>query len=437
MKLGRHILGYTAGFARRFLRGERGNVAIIFAMTGSVVLAAAGAGIEYSRVVVARTQMSAALDAAALAVAKESEITESQAETLAQKYFDTNLAGEDDISTSPVHVTIDGNVISLTVTATMQTKILDIVGVNTIRLVIANEVQRETTPRKMRVVLALDNTGSMASSGKMTALKTATHNLINTLRDTPQQDGEILVSIIPFAREVKVGTDEVGESWIDWTDWNSRNGDWEEIKTCTGSGKNRKCTTDDVWVPDSHLTWTGCVMDRDQSYDVKNTTPVSGNRPTMFPAKQSSDCPTRILGLTNNWTTLHSKIDAMTPTGNTNTTIGLAWAWQALTGGDPMKALSLPAGTEQYIIFMTDGQNTQNRWTTSSSSIDARMSAACTNVKNAGIKLYTILVIDGNPDLLRNCATEPGMFYQITSADQLVTVFGNIGDQLSRLHLTQ
>ena len=37
--------------------------------------------------------------------------------------------------------------------------------------------------KKLNLALALDNTGSMASSGKMTALKTAAHNLLTTLAE--------------------------------------------------------------------------------------------------------------------------------------------------------------------------------------------------------------------------------------------------------------
>ncbi|MFX9653433.1 hypothetical protein ABTU72_19060, partial [Acinetobacter baumannii] len=59
---------------------------------------------------------------------------------------------------------------------------------------------------KLRVALALDNTGSMASSGKMDALKTAAKNLIDTLKTAAKTDGDVYISIIPFAKDVNVGT---------------------------------------------------------------------------------------------------------------------------------------------------------------------------------------------------------------------------------------
>ena len=81
---------------------------------------------------------------------------------------------------------------------------------------------------------------------------------------------------------------------------------------------------------------------------------------------------------------------------------------------------------------LTDGENTQNRWTTSSSSIDSRTATACTNVKAANIKIYTVRVIDGNATLLRNCATNPNMYYNVQQADQLNGVFSSIAQTLAK-----
>ena len=74
-------------------------------------------------------------------------------------------------------------------------------------------------------------------------------------------------------------------------------------------------------------------------------------------------------------------------------------------------------------MLLTDGDNTQNRWTTSGSSIDARTALACTNAKAANIKIYTVRVIDGDATLLRNCATKPNMYYNVNQASQLNSVF--------------
>ena len=122
--------------------------------------------------------------------------------------------------------------------------------------------------KKLNLALALDNTGSMASSGKMTALKQAAHNLLDTLKNAEKTPGDIKVSIVPFAVDVNVGTGNVDADWIDWTDWEAANG------TCSGGGYTSKSSCQShgkVWTPKPHSVWNGCVNDRDQNNDVKNT----------------------------------------------------------------------------------------------------------------------------------------------------------------------
>ncbi len=73
---------------------------------------------------------------------------------------------------------------------------------------------------RLRVALALDNTGSMADDGKITALKSATTNLLAQLQSAAGTDGDVYVSIIPFSRDVNVGptatTTLPGSTGRDW-----------------------------------------------------------------------------------------------------------------------------------------------------------------------------------------------------------------------------
>jgi hypothetical protein len=99
---------------------------------------------------------------------------------------------------------------------------------------------------------------------------------------------------------------------------------------------------------------------------------------------------------------------------------------------------------KQYIILLTDGLNTQDRWygdgSTPSSQVDARQQILCNNVKAAGITLYTVQVnTDGDPTstLLQQCASDPSKFFLLTSANQIVTTFDTIGTSLTMLHLSK
>ena len=228
--------------------------------------------------------------------------------------------------------------------------------------------------KKLNLALVLDNTGSMAQSGKMTNLKTAAHNLLTTLQNAAKTPGDVQVAIVPFATDVNVGTGYVNANWIDWTDWEAANGtcsksSYTTKSTCTSAGK--------AWTPKSHSTWNGCVYDRDQNNDVSNTAPVPGSPATMFRADQAANCPVAMMPLGYDWTALNSKVDAMTPTGNTNVTIGLAWGFQLLSPVAPFNAPPPADDLEKVIVILTDGTNTQNRWSSTESVIDARTSKAC------------------------------------------------------------
>jgi hypothetical protein len=139
---------------------------------------------------------------------------------------------------------------------------------------------------------------------------------------------------------------------------------------------------------------------------------------------------------------MSSLVNSMSPNGNTNQGIGLQLGWQSLVGGGPFTA---PAKDPNYkytdiIILLTDGLNTQNRWYTSQTSIDTRQATTCSNIKAAGITLYTIQVnTDGDPtsSLLQNCASDSSKFFLLTSASQIVTTFQAIGTNLTQLRIAQ
>jgi hypothetical protein len=135
-------------------------------------------------------------------------------------------------------------------------------------------------------------------------------------------------------------------------------------------------------------------------------------------------------------------VSNMSPNGNTNQAIGLQLGWMSLVGGGPFTSPAMDPNYQykQIIILLTDGLNTQDRWYTSQSSIDAREQLTCNNIKAAGITLYTIQVnTGGDPTstLLQNCATDSTKFYLLTSASQILTTFNSIGTNLSQLYVAK
>src|SRR6266536_74097 len=132
----------------------------------------------------------------------------------------------------------------------------------------------------------------MADDNKMTALKTATHNLLTQLKNAATQNGDVYVSIIPFSKDVNVGSTNYAQNWVRWDLWDENNG------SCSGGwhASNYRTKTNcqshgDTWTTDAHSTWNGCVTDRDQDYDTTNTAPSSSTTATLFPAEEYGSCP--------------------------------------------------------------------------------------------------------------------------------------------------
>ena len=114
-----------------------------------------------------------------------------------------------------------------------------------------------------------------------------------------------------------------------------------------------------------------------------------------------------------------------------------ARANNACDSSDVFNAPAASPDLDKVIILLTDGQNTQNRWSSSTSSIDSRTQKVCDNAKAANIKIYTVRVIDGSATLIQNCATKPDMYFNVQQASQLNNVFSSIAQNLANLRIAK
>jgi Flp pilus assembly protein TadG len=436
---------------RRFCSGRAsraGNVAIIFGLTALPIVGAVGAAVDYSMANSNRSSMQKALDATALALAKQMPMSQADLNSKGWQFFSANL-GKMKVAVPQAGLVITQPVtgkLHLVATGDYEPQISGFMGIKKFPVAVNSTVQWGM--KKLELALALDNTGSMASSNKMTELKKAAKSLLTTLKNTAKTNGDVKVSIIPFNTMVNTGQKK-STNWIKKGDWDSKEGHCTK-KDWWGNSYYPKSTCEYYggdWQPTPYTNghFKGCVEDRDKenhlgdlSYDAKDKTPEDGKDETKFPARVCPGGLTTLLPLTYDWTALNNKVDDMDSDGNTNVTIGLVWAWHSLTGSGPLtEGAAASTDLNKIIILMTDGDNTQNRWSSNEADINARTALACTNIKNSGIQIYSIRVIDGNSTLLRNCASDPSMYYDVQNASQLTAVFNSIGSTLAKLHLSE
>ncbi|MBN8959302.1 MAG: pilus assembly protein [Rhizobiales bacterium] len=445
----------------RFIRSERGNVLPLFALAIIPVFGLVGVAVDYSRAGTMRSEIQAALDATALMMSKESKgLTPDQIATKANTYFTAILNRPDapTITLTPTFTTVQAGSYTLKIdaSASIDTTFARILGQDKIAIGSSSEVSWGV--KRLDLVMALDNTGSMSSNNKMTELKKAAKSLLDTLFKAAGKKDDIKVAVVPFTTDVNIGMSYVNATWLDWSDWDSKNGSCDKYKKNLWQGRSPpsdKSTCEDysgTWTSSSHSNWSGCVWDRQQDYDTDDTTPSS--TATKFQPHETSYCPPATLmplsDITTNWVSsdltasnptsaLGKKINSMTPNGNTNVTIGAAWGWHALTSSDPLTEASAPAADlDKVLILLTDGDNTQNRFSSNQSSIDARTKKVCDNIKATNvIKIYTVRVIDGNASLLQNCASRMDMYYDVQNSSQLNTVFTTIAQNLANLRISK
>jgi Flp pilus assembly protein TadG len=432
----------------RELRAANGaNVTVTFALATIPMVGFVGAAVDYSHANSVKAAMQAAADSTALMVSKDAAtMTNAALQTKASDYFKalftrTEATG---VTVAAVYTanTGTGSQVVVNASSNVKTNFMGLMGFSQMKVGVDSQVKWGNS--KMRVALALDTTGSMADDGKMDALKIAVKSLLVQLKSAASKDGDVYVSIIPFSKDVNVGKSNYAQSWVDFADHGTWDG-WDTVNgTCSNNNYDNKddCTSHSrTWTPKNHSTWTGCVADRDQDYDTTNAAPSTSVKATLFPAEQYADCPAQLMALSYDWTALNAKVDALYPQGNTNQNIGLQWGFQSLTAAP----FVIPAKDPNYkysdvIILVTDGLNTQNRYSTSQTAIDARELKTCVNAKAKGIIIYTMFInTGGDPTqtVLMNCATDSGKFVEIKKANQVLSAFNSIGTALSNLRIAQ
>src|SRR3954467_12649293 len=210
---------------RNFTAARGGNVMLTFALSTIPIFGLVGAAVDYSRANSAKAAMQAAVDATALMLSKDAvTLTSAQMNQKATDYFYAmfNRTEVTNIAITPVYSTTDATQLVLTGTGKVPTTLTRILGFQQLNIGVSSTIRWGNN--RLRVALVLDNTGSMASSNKMTALKTATNDLLTQLKNAATTNGDVYVSIVPFVKDVNIGSSNYNASWIDWSEWDSNNG---------------------------------------------------------------------------------------------------------------------------------------------------------------------------------------------------------------------
>ncbi|WP_025899438.1 TadE/TadG family type IV pilus assembly protein [Sneathiella glossodoripedis] len=530
----------------------RGVTAVLIALLAIPIFGAIGLSIDLGRAYVLKSKLSTALDSAGLAAGRVVFQDDAIVRADAQKFFDANFtANYMGASVSALQVSWDANRenIELNVNADLNTTFLSVLGYNEITVGARTVVNRVN--RGLELIMVLDNTGSMArdsdsnsyggslANQRMGSLRDAANDLVDILYGSKEVQKNLWVGIVPYVTQVNVGYDNIHFLDTDERD-NIISGSSSEFykdsdyhipfnRNVDGSGGNdtnygwKGCvemrdhldggtidTTDNPpnndFLPyiyfDGHRNLNNSYRDRDNDWNDSNPGTVrhiAAADVTQWNSFNNSvgrgpnaGCPSPILPLTAEKSTVKAAIAAMRPwySGGTMGNVGMVWGWRAISprwrglwyGSDP----ELPKDYDEplidkAVIMMTDGENLvfshgskstfdynsysrhqKNAWgrhassagstdaytdpdgrlryTSSSyyrSRIDAKFTSVCNAMKAAGIIVYTIKFKSGNDNLYRNCATSPAHFFNSPTKEALRDAFRTIGQELSNLRIAE
>ena len=174
------FMGSTSRKLKAFRKECLGSVTQITAVAALPMLLAAGAAIDTIRISREQVAFDAAVDSAALAVAADdraslaaldaAQVTAriAELEEFAKKYMAENYTPQYGSSQEmEVEITITGAAIELAASHTFPTTIMSLTGIDEIELGSHSQIMKAMRPIEM--VLVMDTTGSMSSSGKLVA----------------------------------------------------------------------------------------------------------------------------------------------------------------------------------------------------------------------------------------------------------------------------
>ena len=219
----------------RFLRDRKeGNFSMMFAVMTVPLLAAVAFTVDYNNMLRLRGELQNASDAATLYAARFYELNKALPPLSEINDF---LAANGDFEGLVVTgYGFEDNEVKLDTRITYSPLIMSAV-VNQNYDMDVRSAAFISPDTRIEVALVLDNTGSMASQGKIGGLKVAATNFTNTLFDAVKPTVSVKVGVVPFAQYVNVGT-------------GNRNAAWMDVPADTAS-----------------LTWRGCAGSRGSASD--------------------------------------------------------------------------------------------------------------------------------------------------------------------------
>ena len=225
---------------RDFARAKQGAFALIYALALLPVLGAVGLAIDYRNAQAAQSELRDALDSALLSATRTYALNTFQDEAVRQQLsadagraiFEQNLADATiEVSPAAINFTFSPTNVSIRAAVTGQVSLIfgGLFGLNQLDLAASASAQGADR-RRVEVVLALDNSGSMVNNNRMVLMRAAAQDFVDYLFDNGIEDN-LYVGLVPWTASVNISLDAPSNNW-------SSNLYNETVPTHSGTGVN-------------------------------------------------------------------------------------------------------------------------------------------------------------------------------------------------------
>lgn len=435
-KIDRHVTGATADARpmKGFRHREDGSMTLlgIFILMSSLLVV--GIGVDIMRYERDRAHLQNTLDRAVLAAADLDQPLSPEA--VVQDYF--AKAG---LSDSLTNVSVTETLGSRTVTASAEMQVgtffMQMTGVD--YLSISNVSTAQEAIDSVEISLVLDVSGSMGNYGRLTNLKSAAKEFVDSMFDNSEA-GTVTISIVPYATQVTAPQqlfDQLNvkfrpiEAVIDTMTEEQITAIADHETAAAAHARAHNLSLCINW-PGDEFTNTSISSETEyertlhfdpwDNFDGRDNDPVDLVRNPVCEA----DSRREMILLSDNRGALKNYIDGFYADGNTSLDVGMKWgsilldpSFQPIAAqlADPAIGLVSPAyadrpvahndaETIKVIVLMTDGQNTDQYF------MNENFRLGDSNIWwNEQEEIYSVYLGQDEDDDNNNGRTDDGLYY--------------------------
>lgn len=469
---GRPLMRFFQGLCfqnltRRFLEDRTASILPLFGCMVIMIVVISGAAFDITRVVNAREKLSYAIDSASLSLASElstNVMSDDEIEDFLTAYFEANLDGEDFLAEAISNIDHEVDPDEGTVTVSSSARInnyfigwfgymIEDIGPDFYTFG-ANARVNYSSYDVLELALVLDVTGSMRP--EMDSLRSAASSVVNILMPSTVDDDDrkIKISLIPYSQGVNLGGYAATVTDGDAT-----------REDCVNERDGPQRLTDAVYNYDGGSSE---FFHGEPDYFVMDY----GRREEWRGGDDA--CPdSELMPLTSARQDLIDEIEDLEHGGGTGGQTGIAWGWYTLSpnwtplwpdDSDPEPYTNEDA--LKFALIMTDGDfnseytleevetchrrrcTTEDYWIERyqrypdyNDTSPTRGRALCDAMKDEGIKIFAVFFNTGGSDfgddLMEDCSSGAGYYYEAETSDDLVNAFSNIARKIQSVYLSR